>query len=282
MSAHLNKKARKALARRGIDTSQFPSAPKVPMLPAPWLSSGSMVAKTSVMFPSQVPRAPKVYYSDKAWAKIAYFVNRAKGEVGWLGLVERRGTNYLVTDVFLPEQEVSAATTEISVDAYNKIMFECIRDGVYNDNLCYWGHSHVNMSVTPSMTDERTTQGYIESTMDGGFFIRGIYNKSGDSKVDVYQKDGEKSGWIFEAVEDGLLPRALEDAEFRDIAELFTARVITPPPEFLPQRFPVVQPVTNLYNPKAPAEKELLDDLDYGIELDTDPFYGNYEGYRHD
>lgn len=293
---HLTKKERKALLRKQRATT-------VVNLPPLWLSSSGRVARTSPMFATQTPKAPKVYYSDKAWAKISYLVKRAEGEVGWLGLVDRHGENYLITDVFVPKQEVTGATTNISAEAYNQIMFECIKEGVYRDNLCYWGHSHVNMDVGPSITDERTTQGYLETTTDGGFFIRGIYNKSGSTKVDVYEKESSTSGWIFECVDNSLLPRTMDSEEFKKFATEFNDKVITPPvkplaplthrldlKDELPsagyvQRVPIV---SSLYNPRAPAEKELLDDLDLDEEElnelydPTDPFYERNEGFKYD
>ena len=130
---------------------------------------------------------PCVYYTTEAWHTIQYLVHKCSAEVGWVGLVEKYGDNdYLITDIFVPEQEVSGVTTEIEDDAMTKLTLHLIDQGLDPGQLIYWGHSHVNMGVGPSGQDERQLAEYIEHCP---VFIRGIYNKKGEAKVDVFHRD---------------------------------------------------------------------------------------------
>lgn len=126
---------------------------------------------------------PHVFYSTVAWQKIWHTVNTCSEEVGWLGTVEKVGNNYLIEDIWVPEQEVTGGTTEIEADAMAALALHLEENGIDSSKLRYWGHSHVNMAVSPSGQDENQTAEYLEHV---DWFIRGIYNKKGDTKVDVF------------------------------------------------------------------------------------------------
>lgn len=280
------KERREAKANVGAGfTHILPQQPAKPAEPPPWLSSHSTTRTTTSLFPP--PRCPRVYYTDKAWYKISYLVRECKVEVGWLGIVSRRGKDFLVEDVFVPKQIVTAGTTEISPAAYNALYTELLVAGIADGNLLYWGHSHVNMSVGPSTTDERTTQYFVDVLESPGFFIRGIYNKKGDSKVDIYVKERDDFGWIHQCVDNYLLPRELpkDEADAFEQAFLDNVEEYVPPP--LPAQtassgsYPVPVPkVTNLYassSSKYPGERELLAEIEegdnvVGLEDLNDPF----------
>lgn len=139
----------------------------------------SQVAKTSHLIERKLEVAPKVLYTPTAWHKIVKAIHICSDEVGWLGLVDEIQGGYLITDIFVPPQTVHGAETDIEPDAMAALMHELD----YPDNLYYWGHSHVNMAVGPSGQDESQTSEYLEHC---DVFIRGIYNKKGESKVDVF------------------------------------------------------------------------------------------------
>lgn len=139
--------------------------------------------------------APTVFYSPEAWFSIQHLVEIAPKEVGWLGLVEELEFDYLITQIFIPEQTVTAAETDISSDAMMDLYNELIADGIDTSKLIYWGHSHVNMGVTPSGQDEIQVSEYLDSCQK---FIRGIYNKAGVAKVDVYD---QTAGYVYQCVD---------------------------------------------------------------------------------
>jgi hypothetical protein len=237
-------------------TTRLPKKPAIPR----WISSVSSIPHTAPL--RGLPKAPKVFYTDTAWAKIQYLIHNCPKEVGWMGLAELRPTgNYLIEDIFVPEQEVQAAETDISAHSLNRLLFQLVQAGKDPTKLLYWGHSHVNMMVSPSIQDEEMIQTFVEGIPEGAFFIRGIYNKSGDSKVDVYTKPLGGLGWIFQCVENGIVPRTLTDETREAMKELIAQNVKV---KVLPLPVNTYKGNTPYrgYNPKSPAEAGLLEDLD--------------------
>lgn len=134
-------------------------------------------------------KRPTVYIHQDALNKINVIIdNGGKDEVGWLATAQKIDTNYLIKEVFIPKQDVHATTTEINVDGLGELMTELLEDkehGLdrYNDLRC-WGHSHVNMGVTPSGQDESQMKLFSDNKCD--WFIRMIGNKKGELKVDIF------------------------------------------------------------------------------------------------
>lgn len=135
---------------------------------------------------------PRVIISKKAGRKMDYIIDTVPTEVGWLGTVNKTiedgGEVYTITDVFVPEQLVAAATCEIKSPGRSQLAMDLLKK--YGDeegekiinSLQFWGHSHVNMGVSPSGQDDSMILEF--KTRD--FFIRGIFNKKGDIKMDIY------------------------------------------------------------------------------------------------
>jgi hypothetical protein len=153
---------------------------------------------------------PRVFYTPQAKAIIDYIVAENTGEIGWLGLVDTIGHDFMVTDILIPRQTVSATQTDISTNAMTDLAMELMDKGLDPGKMIYWGHSHVNMGVTPSGQDESQVEEYLENCP---VFIRGIYNKRGESKVDVYNLT---QNVVFECVWNGVeqfqLPLATRQA----------------------------------------------------------------------
>ena len=153
------------------------------------IESRSTEPETTVLLEPDNLYMPTVYYTEEVWATIRYLVDKCPDEIGWLGLVDYDGADYLVTEIFVPKQKVSGAETDITAETMSNLALEIDELGKDISKLYYWGHSHVNMGVSPSGQDESQVESYL---FDKDFnpivdtFIRGIYNKQGRSKVDVY------------------------------------------------------------------------------------------------
>jgi hypothetical protein len=131
------------------------------------------------------PPMPVVYYTAQVKAVINHLVAVNTAEVGWLGLVKQVNDNdYLVYKLYVPKQTVHSAETDIDSDAMANLGIEITDAGLPAEHLYYWGHSHVSMQVSPSGQDETQIEEFLEAGCK--HFIRGIYNKQGHSKVDVY------------------------------------------------------------------------------------------------
>lgn len=160
------------------------SKPVVIHRPPP-ISSSSMNRISTPLYEKKTHQ-PEVRYTSDVMQMIDYIISKSPKEVGWLGLVETKPYGYLITDLYVPEQTVSGTETDISEDAMANLAIEILDADLDPTKLLYWGHSHVNMAVSPSHQDETQIASFIENC---SLFIRGIYNKQGESKVDVYDKD---------------------------------------------------------------------------------------------
>lgn len=130
---------------------------------------------------------PKIVINIEVWRKMKEYVKQANTEVGWLALVKRdeRNNEYTIYETLICEQEVSGATTDLHEKGLQKIAEQLIEQGRENElnNVRCWGHSHVNMSTSPSATDGDTFKEYYEQC--GDYFIRLIMNKKGEYNIDL-------------------------------------------------------------------------------------------------
>lgn len=178
---------------------------------------------------------PTVFMTREVYSRMWHYVDIADKEVSWLGTVRITPYgNYLIEEVFLLEQKVSATQTEISADGQAALVQQLIEsrtDGVDVANrLFFWGHSHVRMGTTPSGQDEKQ----MEAFRDNGcpWFIRGILNKLGRMEFTIFLWGAgvkiEDIPWaIYEGVDESL--RAGIESEFK-------GKVSEKPIQYIPQQ----------------------------------------------
>lgn len=134
-------------------------------------------------------KKPMVLFSSDAILKMKLYTKEVNDEVGWLGIVNKIGNNYYVSDVFLFEQDVHGTTTEITPEGLTTFAEEILQeeDGVEKwNNMKLWGHSHVNMGVFASSQDDKQIK---ELKTNTDFFIRVIMNKKDEIKIDIIDDD---------------------------------------------------------------------------------------------
>lgn len=129
---------------------------------------------------------PRIYVTPLAMYKMRYFIDKTEDEIGWLGFVDNSKENvYVIEDVILLKQQVHSATTEIDAGAIAELASELLKTeegrAKYN-KLRMWGHSHVNMTPTPSYQDNSQ----MDDFENGDYFIRLIGNKKGEWNVCLY------------------------------------------------------------------------------------------------
>jgi hypothetical protein len=95
-------------------------------------------------------------------------------EIGGLGVVEGAGSNLVITDLFILPQKVSPAETELDPAALLDVLQGCVAEGRDPASLCFWWHSHAEMDVEWSETDERTIESF-----PGDFMLSVVGNKAG-------------------------------------------------------------------------------------------------------
>jgi hypothetical protein len=115
---------------------------------------------------------PEISVTLEAYRKMRNYVMIHDKEIGWFGTVVNDGNKYVIADVFLPEQEVNGTYNEIGDKTLIKLASELNSEQISRIK-CY-GHSHVNMSVSPSGTDNEQVE---ELTSGSSWFITVINNK---------------------------------------------------------------------------------------------------------
>lgn len=152
---------------------------------------------------------PRVLITLEAIKKIKAFVNLVSGEINGLGLVERRGNNFVITDAFILKQKVSQASAEINPLALNQYVGEC-KDP---SKLKFQWHSHGEGSVFFSSTDVSTIARWL-----GDFIISMVVNKKGDylCRLDLFKPFylGLKVPlWVIIPVEEELISQCKKEIE---------------------------------------------------------------------
>lgn len=132
-------------------------------------------------------RAPRVLLPIIVKLKMDIIVEEGHGrdEVAFLGTVERTGRDFLVTDLFIPKQEVHAATCEITPEGLLELANNLTADQF--NKLRIWGHSHVDMGTSPSGQDQDQMKALAQNCND--FFIRVIANKKHEVTFDIFIYD---------------------------------------------------------------------------------------------
>jgi hypothetical protein len=130
---------------------------------------------------------PKLYFSPYAWEKMFAYVSLAEGEITGMGIVDRMGNDFLVTDVLIVEQEAGEAHATMDEEGMNSLMEELIRNGREQDlaKLNLWWHSHGSLSSFFSQTDEET----IEKWSFTNYLISLVVNKKREysARLDLKQ-----------------------------------------------------------------------------------------------
>jgi len=147
--------------------------------------SNSLTRENTLILPTK-HKVPEVYFTPQTRAIIDHLVRACNQEVGWLGTVAEDNGVYVIDQIFVPKQTVTHTETDIGLDAMGALAEELFEKGDSPDRLYYWGHSHVNMGVSPSSQDEDQIREYLEACPK---FIRSIHNKAGLQKVDFYDRD---------------------------------------------------------------------------------------------
>lgn len=117
---------------------------------------------------------PEVLITPRAFQKLRLYIELCPMEIGGLGEVECHGANLLITDLFILPQKVSPSETELDPTAMLEMLERCVSEGRNPASLCFWWHSHADLGLEWSETDERTI-----TTFPGDFLLSVVGNKSG-------------------------------------------------------------------------------------------------------
>jgi len=118
-----------------------------------------------------------VWLTQKAYRKTIALVTNFSSEVGWHGTVSRLGdSEFIIEDSFVYPQEVTGSTVNTDQKIYTEWLYS-LDDDSFN-KIRMQGHSHCNISVSPSGVDETHRQHILNQLESEMFYIFMIWNKS--------------------------------------------------------------------------------------------------------
>lgn len=209
---------------------------------------------------------PIVLININALNKMKEYIRQSNKEIGWLGTVVKENGMYNILDVYLFKQEVHETTTEITTDGLNEFAMEILsqEDGmeIWN-NMKMWGHSHSNMSTSPSVQDDNQMDLFTQNAND--FFIRIIANKKDEFRIDIWDYEKgviyEKLNYIIDYGKDAELIQELQMKIFK---------------------------LQSIIDDKTNVKKEMIDEVAKEIKgkvkektFQTYPTYNNSYGYKY-
>jgi len=126
-----------------------------------------------------------VLLSPQAYRKTVALVSEFSDEVAWHGSVTRSSDNeFTIEDIFVYPQEVTSGTVNTDQVEYANWLHS--QDDELFNKLRMQGHSHVNMSVSPSGVDEQHRKQILAQLESDMFYIFMIWNKSLDFHTTIY------------------------------------------------------------------------------------------------
>jgi len=129
-----------------------------------------------------------LWLTPEAYRKIVALVTGFSDEVGWHGSAARFGENeFTIDNIFVYPQTVTGSTVTTDQTAYTDWLYG-LDDETFN-NLRMQGHSHVNMGVLPSKTDDKHRQQILDQLEKDMFYIFQIWNKSLSTHTLIYDME---------------------------------------------------------------------------------------------
>ncbi len=129
---------------------------------------------------------PTIFFTKLAKDKMVYLVDKCDKEVAWHGLVtfDEAKHTYIIEDIIVYPQ-TATATTVTTDDAEIANWFNSLDDDTFF-KIRLQGHSHVNMSASPSVTDTTYYNDLLQNLGDDDYYIFMILNKKNSIFINIY------------------------------------------------------------------------------------------------
>ena len=96
---------------------------------------------------------PVVYITPQAKQKLDLYIKCCKQEISGFGTVERYERSFLITDVFIFNQECSTSNSDMSSEDVSKYLVEAVNEGIDPSTIKLFWHSHADGGVFWSGVD---------------------------------------------------------------------------------------------------------------------------------
>ena len=137
---------------------------------------------------------PTIRITSDAYLKMMSLVKASDKELAWHGTVEHTSDfDYSITDILVYPQEVTGITVTSCDDKYPEWINK-LEDATIN-KLRFQGHSHVNMTASPSGVDTNNWEEFLSMIEEDGYYIFCIANKRHEIYCTLYDM---KNNAIFE------------------------------------------------------------------------------------
>lgn len=136
---------------------------------------------------NNVDRKATLYFTEVAFLKQLALVREFDKEVAWHGVAKRcpdQKDAYIISDILVYPQEVTGATVNTNQQEYQNWLMSR-SDEIFN-HIRMQGHSHVNMSTSPSSVDISLYDRILEQLDDDMFYIFLIWNKKNEKTIKIY------------------------------------------------------------------------------------------------
>lgn len=132
---------------------------------------------------------PTILIENDVYRKVMHWVHKSQYEVSGLGVIkiEDGGILRVVQAILLPQKN-GTATTDIEAEDVNRALFQ-LRN--VEGELKWWWHSHVQMGVFWSGTDDDT----IKKFGSGGWVVATVFNQKNEVKSCYYGAHDTKTPW---------------------------------------------------------------------------------------
>lgn len=143
-----------------------------------------------------VNKKAKLLFDEETFLKMKLLIATCDKEVGWHCLArkvkpdEGYDGQYEVYGIMVYPQEVTGTTVKTNKEEFDAWLYD--RPDEEFSNLRFHGHSHVNMSTTPSGVDKTMYEDWLDDLAQGipnQFYIFSIWNKKGEHWVNIYDLD---------------------------------------------------------------------------------------------
>lgn len=126
---------------------------------------------------------PTLYIKDDVYRRLMLYTDLCRYEISALGCVTRVGGTFVVDELHLLDQQVTAGSTDLSTDGVSTFLYEYVKAGKDPERIKFWWHSHAHMGAFWSGTDEATIERFNNMWM-----ISMVSNKRGEylARLDVF------------------------------------------------------------------------------------------------